>query len=137
MITIQQSIHHLTTPNGYKWYDVCLKVPILPDYLKSPAVRDDDNPFGIDMSDDELWEDDREPTRNPAVERDPLIAYYPSILCPTFNGLKRACWEDSILELFGEDGNISANDIQNLTHNDILDAINKSNFRPARRIKIV
>ena len=101
----------------------------MPDYLKSPVSKDDDNPFDNDMSDDELWEDDTDPTGKPAFERDPLIAYYPSPLCSTFNGLERACWEDSILELFGKDGNISTNDMQNLTNNDILDAINKSNFR--------
>ena len=88
----------------------------MPDFLKQS--KDTNDPFD---DDDDTFSDESE------SKRDPLISLYPYPLCPALNNLKKACLEDSILELFGKSGNISLNDIEKLTNDHIVDVINTRN----------
>ena len=61
--------------------------------------------------------------------KDPMASFYPDSLCTIYNNLERACLEDSILELFGVDGHVTFDQINNITDGDILDTINNKNIR--------
>ena len=89
-------------------------------YLSS---GNDDDPFEENSSDQ--WDDGKDFHDN----RDPLIELYPTVICPVFSQLKTVCLEDSILELFGKNGNVTVNDIDKLSNQEILNAINTQNFR--------
>lgn len=84
----------------------------------------DDDPFEDDSSD--LWDDDDDDFHDSG---DPLKDLYPTVLCQVLDELKTVCLEDSILELFGKDGNITLNNIDKLSNQEILNAINTQNFR--------
>ena len=96
------------------------RVPVIPDYLRGilSSENTEDDPF----ADDDDEEED-------AIERDPLIDSYPKYLCPIFNGLNSVCLEDSILELFGKNGDITVNDTETLTNDEIINTINTRNVR--------
>ena len=100
------------------------RVPYLPDDLKSYISSGNDaDPFGEDSGD--TWDDGEGFHDN----QDPLKDLYPTVLCPIFSELKTVCLEDSILELFSKDGNVTINDIDKLSNQEILNAINTKNFR--------
>jgi hypothetical protein len=100
------------------------RVPYLPDDLKSYISSGNDvDPFEDDSSNP--WDDGDDFHDN----RDPLKDLYPTVLCPVFSKLKTVCLEDSILELFGKDGNVTVNDIDKLSNQEILNVVNTQNFR--------
>ena len=100
-----------------------LRVPYLPDDLNPMSSSDEDDPFA-DESSDSWDEDDTFHDKS-----DPLAALYPDFLCPMFNGLETVCLEDSILELFANNGKITENEIASLSNQDIIDIVNTKNVR--------
>ena len=63
------------------------------------------------------------------VPEDPTVGLYPEPLCGIFNSLARSCMEDSILELFGHEGEVTEEHIKSLTDQEILDTINEKTMR--------
>ena len=108
---------------NYKEICFIFRVPYIPDSLKSfIGPGNDDSPFD---EEEYQWDNDTEIYSN----RDPLLEYYPLYLCPLFKTLETVCLEDSILELFAKDGDITIDDIDNLSNQEIINAINNKNIR--------
>ena len=87
------------------------------------SSSDEVDPFADESSDS--WDDDDAFHDN----ADPLAALYPDFLCPMFNGLETVCLEDSILELFANNGKITENEILSLSNQHIIDIVNTKNVR--------
>ena len=102
-------------------------MPVIPEAFaaflepQNEPDKGNDELFGDD-SDDFFEENDKPP-------KDPTVDYYPTPLCDIINGLKQTCLEDSILELFGSDGDVSKETIDSLTNEDVIEAVNNRNKR--------
>ena len=65
---------------------------------------------------------------NSSAEFDPSVALYPDICCPVVEAMPQACYEKSLLEMWGDQGEYSDNTdrtIASLTQQDVIDAVNK------------
>lgn len=122
---LRQSLYDAVSKDNVIWKHACLKVPLVPsqysDFLAEPKPEyDDDDPFS-DFNDG--FVDDFQDSK----VFDLSVEYYPEPYCSVFNSLENVCFEDSILELFAKNGQLSRDMIENLEDSDILKAINDKN----------
>ena len=64
---------------------------------------------------------------NSSAEFDPSVALYPDIYCPVVEAMPQACFEKSLLEIWGDQGEYSEKTdmkIASLTQQEIIDAVN-------------
>ena len=102
------------------------RVPLVPSIYSSfiGGGEEEDsgsNPFGdSDDNDSDFFNDDHDGfeqnSRSPQRHED----YY----CSMYNSLDDICFEDSILELFAQEGKVTLDDIANLTRDQILKVVN-------------
>ena len=67
---------------------------------------------------------------NSSAEFDPSIVLYPDIYCPVVEAMPKACFEKSLLEIWGDQGGyteITDRRIASLTQQDIINAVNQVN----------
>jgi Niemann-Pick C1 protein len=94
------------------------RVPLVPAYLNFV-----DSSTNEDTEDDDSFFAETEENffKKP---KDLSVSLYPEPYCSVFNSLDDVCFEDSILELFAQDGYLSADMIFSLNIESILDKIN-------------
>ena len=82
-----------------------------------------------DFIEDVFGESDfQEIDTNSSAEFDPSVALYPDIYCPVVEAMPKACFEKSLLEMWGEQGEYSEKterNIEKLTQQDIINAVNQ------------
>ena len=124
------------------------RVPIVPSallpFIQTPSevssqdiAYDDDDSFFDDDEDDNLFGDnisygdgqDEDSVFDFQAPKDPSVSLYPYPLCTYYNQLSQACLEESLLELFGSDGDVNRDDIEKLTDKGIVDAVNNKTAR--------
>lgn len=120
LFDLRQSLYDSKSHDNVTWKHACLKVPLVPsqysDFLQTSSAAEDEDPFA-DFSDDGFEE----------TSSDLSVEYYPEPYCSVFNSLENICFEDSILELFAQNGQLEREMIENLQDSDILKAINDKN----------
>jgi hypothetical protein len=131
---VSEGVRKIKTVHNDTWQDVCLERPV----IKPPALID---VFGrkrkrrdIDFED---FEDDFANVAEPEVASSDLdvatgfsLELYPQPYCSLVGGMPRACFETSILELFGHDGaydDVTAERMESLTDEEVLRIINTQN----------
>jgi hypothetical protein len=65
---------------------------------------------------------------NSSAEFDPSVALYPDIYCPVVEEMPQACFEKSLLEMWGDQGEYSEKteiQITSLTQQEIINAVNQ------------
>jgi len=126
-------VRNIRTVNNDTWSDMCLKRPV----VKAPSLanifgrrRRRDLEFG-DM--DEAFQDEEEPAL-PRTDLDAATSFsldlYPEPYCSIVVGMPLACFETSILELFGHDGEYdeeTERTVESLTDEEVLSAVNTRN----------
>ncbi|XP_046631548.1 uncharacterized protein LOC124311207 [Daphnia pulicaria] len=127
MLELHDNISELASTNGYKWKDVCFKVPVVTEpetkrRRKRQANSSEIESFGFDDFDfdgfDSNFEDISAPALDPNFE--PAIDLPIGIFCDIVEGLEEACLENNILDIW----NYKKEVISKLSRQDIINAIN-------------
>ena len=100
ILEIRNEVHSLVTPGNYTWKDACLKVPVIPSALAAVLTESKEEKEDDFFKDDDFIKDEIDDSN-----KDPALDWYPYPLCTMYENLERECLEDSILELFGSEGN--------------------------------
>ena len=113
---------------GSSWESTCLKVPVVKvdDLLTKKRRKRDD--FMEDFFDDT---ESIQINTNSSTAFDPSIAFYPDIYCPIVEAMPQACFERSLLEIWGDQGeysNAMEQKIASLTQQDVIDAVNEADM---------
>ena len=105
--------------------DYCLKLPVVKiDEMVTQRRKRDEFEFEDVFGESSFEEIDT----NSSAEFDPSIVLYPDIYCPVVEAMPKACFEKSLLEIWGDQGNyteITDRRIASLTQQDIINAINQ------------
>ena len=114
--------------NNVTWNSACLKVPLVPskysDFVKNkdevePVEDDYEDPFAMFENDDDFENFENQ------TDADLSVEFYPEPYCTVYNSFDNICFEDSLLELFAQNGKLTRDMIENIeTSQDILDKIN-------------
>ena len=114
---IRKELYEAVSDENVTWSQACLKVPLVPSqYQDFVQAEQDDDPFADFEQDDEFSDFDK--------EVDLSVEYYPEPYCSIFNSLDNVCFEDSLLEIFAQAGQIKREMIENLSQDQILETIN-------------
>jgi len=125
MYKTHQEVLRIRTKSGSSWEDICLKLPVVQvDELLSRRRRKRD-----EFMEDVFGERDfQELDTNSSAEFDPSVALYPDIYCPVVEAMPQACFEKSLLEMWGDKGEYSEKTevkIASLTQQEIINAVNQ------------
>jgi len=130
MYKIYKAVYQVQTKNNKTWRDSCFRIPVVnidemilafaEENMRKKRWADDDDFMGEDFNEgfrkDDYSADDR---------------YYPDKYCPRVSNLTTECFEESLLELWANEGafdETADKTIAELTKKDILERINKGNY---------
>ena len=111
--------------------DTCLKLPVvkIDEVISGKRRRRRDDFFGDDFEDEIFVNNERtEFDTNSSAGFDPSVALYPDIYCPVVEAMPKACFEKSLLEMWGDQGEYSKKTemkIESLTQQEIINAVNQ------------
>jgi len=130
MYKIYKAVYQVQTKNNKTWRDSCFRIPVVnidemilafaEENMRKKRWADDDDFMGEDFNEgfrkDDYSADDK---------------YYPDKYCPRVSNLTTECFEESLLELWANEGafdDTADKTIAELTKKDILERINKGNY---------
>eukprot|EP00095_Tigriopus_kingsejongensis_P003543 maker-scaffold106_size358372-snap-gene-2.28 protein:Tk03543 transcript:maker-scaffold106_size358372-snap-gene-2.28-mRNA-1 annotation:"patched domain-containing protein 3-like" len=125
MYRARKAVDAIRLPDNSTWEDYCQRLPVVKISLTSFITskrrrrkRSADEPFFEDNFDDNFR------------DSDPSIDLYPEPYCSVVESMDSACFESTILELWGNGGVYDEKSDESIAHlelNDILEAINGRN----------
>ena len=125
MYEIHKSVYKLKTASNKTWENSCLRIPVvnIDEIMEQEMGRrkrdvDWEDEFGDDF--DEALED--------SSKSDFSIGQYPEPYCGKVSGLPTSCLQESILELWADNGTFSEKSdamIRDTTKEDIMERINR------------
>lgn len=128
---ISSGVRNIKNKNGDTWEDMCMRRPVIKvsaglfGRRKRSSSTDEDDGFDFEFEDD--------PVGIPVDMDAPTyfsLEQYPSPYCGVVENMPSACFEHSILELFGNDGaydDVTDKIIEELTDDEVLRRINGMN----------
>ena len=141
MFKVHSRVEELKTDEGYAYAERCFRLPVLkiPDQNPQPAKNRVKRQFEDDFF-GEFSEEDFDSEFDDTMSKimdgeanegnfDPSILFYPDPYCNTVNNMPTACFEESILEIFAQDGKYNVTQIETLTQEDIITKINSLSTR--------
>jgi len=125
MYKIHKGVFKLKTENNRTWEDTCLRIPVvnIDEMMEKEMGR---RKRAAEWVDD--FADDFEADLEDSSKSDFSIGQYPEPYCSKVSGLPTSCLQESILELWADNGTFSEKSdemIRDLTKDDIIEKINK------------
>ncbi|XP_046483192.1 patched domain-containing protein 3 [Neodiprion pinetum] len=114
---------HATTGGNTSWTDVCLKIPVIPKFVRT--LRQINSPDNVG---DYFFDDEQDESENEDEDSFGILSWIPtSVYCNTYNSFEKSCYLKSILDVW----NFDDATMSNLTTDEIVRSIKTVKTSPS------